>query len=268
MAAKLCVQMDPDPSSDQTELNRRGDAALNPRPMSLYEVLGVSRDASASEIKKAYRKQALLNHPDKNLGDEDAEERFLKVTVAYDVLSNETKRARYDRGEGTDSDIYQGFDMNSASDMFNAHFSKMLMQQWEPGMTVSGTLLADGKRLSITIHADGTMDERELAGWGRVSSLFMYLSTTTTRTSGRRSHGFMFRTFLGENLAEFLVPNIIRRLPHAGPVAMTMVAWMPTVVVGCLALRLLPRARRPGELPDTLMTAFRHVGDSTIPNAF
>ena len=60
--------------------------------MSLYAVLGVDRDATFSEIRKAYRKQALLNHPDKNPNDAAAESRFLKVTLAYEVLSNVEKR--------------------------------------------------------------------------------------------------------------------------------------------------------------------------------
>ena len=67
--------------------------------MSLYEVLGVPQDASPAEIRKAYRKQALLNHPDKNPDDADAERRFVKIAEAYEVLGDETRRARYDRGD-------------------------------------------------------------------------------------------------------------------------------------------------------------------------
>ena len=87
--------------------------------MSLYEVLGVSRDASRDEIRKAYRKQALLSHPDKNPGDEVAQAFFLKVAVAYDILSDDAKRTRYDRGEGSDTEIYDGFDFDRASKTFN-----------------------------------------------------------------------------------------------------------------------------------------------------
>ena len=62
-----------------------------------YGVLGVSKSADATEIKKAYRKLALKYHPDKNPGDKEAEEKFKEAAEAYDVLSNEEKRRRYDQ---------------------------------------------------------------------------------------------------------------------------------------------------------------------------
>jgi molecular chaperone DnaJ len=62
-----------------------------------YEVLGVSKNATADEIKKAYRKLALQYHPDRNPGDKASEERFKEAAEAYDVLSNDDKKARYDR---------------------------------------------------------------------------------------------------------------------------------------------------------------------------
>ena len=62
-----------------------------------YEVLGVEKNATAEEIKKAYRQCALKYHPDRNPGDKAAEEKFKEAAEAYEVLSDEQKRARYDR---------------------------------------------------------------------------------------------------------------------------------------------------------------------------
>ena len=62
-----------------------------------YEVLGVPKDANASQIKKAYRKKAIEFHPDKNPDNKEAEEKFKEAAEAYEVLSNEDKKAKYDR---------------------------------------------------------------------------------------------------------------------------------------------------------------------------
>jgi len=62
-----------------------------------YEILGVNKDASKEEIKKAYRKLALENHPDRNPGDTEKEEAFKKISEAYSVLSDDDKRRNYDR---------------------------------------------------------------------------------------------------------------------------------------------------------------------------
>ena len=73
----------------------------------LYQVLGISKTASQSEIKSAYRKLAVKYHPDKNPGDKAAEEKFKQITAAYDVLSDETKRRQYDSyGSYATSDAY------------------------------------------------------------------------------------------------------------------------------------------------------------------
>jgi molecular chaperone DnaJ len=97
-----------------------------------YEILGVSRTATADELKKAYRKLAMQHHPDKNPGDKKAEEKFKELSHAYDILSDEQKRAAYDRyghdaftqsGNGGGGAGAAGFDFSSGfADIFEDLF--------------------------------------------------------------------------------------------------------------------------------------------------
>ncbi|HPW19166.1 MAG TPA: DnaJ domain-containing protein, partial [Candidatus Aminicenantes bacterium] len=76
-----------------------------------YQVLGVARDASAEEIKRAYRQRALRHHPDRNPGSKEDEEKFKEAAEAYSVLADPEKRSVYDRfgHDGLHGEGFQGF---------------------------------------------------------------------------------------------------------------------------------------------------------------
>ncbi|MCK6441559.1 molecular chaperone DnaJ [Elstera cyanobacteriorum] len=115
-----------------------------------YELLGVSRTASADDLKKAYRKLAMQYHPDRNPGDAAAELKFKEISEAYDVLRDDDKRAAYDRfghaafeggGRGGAGGAGGGFDFNFASgfaDIFDEVFGEFMGGGRRGGGATSG----------------------------------------------------------------------------------------------------------------------------------
>ena len=130
-----------------------------------YEVLGVSRNASADEIKKSYRKLALKHHPDKNPNDKESEELFKEASEAYQILSNAESRARYDRfghgafGGGADAHDFTGFAEEIFGDIFGAFFG---MGGAGRSRTPSGRDLRYSLEITLPEAATGTTKSIEL----------------------------------------------------------------------------------------------------------
>ncbi|MCF0243110.1 MAG: DnaJ domain-containing protein [Treponema sp.] len=89
-----------------------------------YEILGVQKNATTDEIKKAYRNLAFKYHPDRNPGDKVAEEKFKKITEAYDVLGDESKRKMYDMG---------AYSTNSRTSYSNGSYSNTYRNTYSSG---------------------------------------------------------------------------------------------------------------------------------------
>ena len=107
-----------------------------------YKVLGVGKNASDEEIKKAYRKLARQYHPDRNAGDKKAEERFKEISQAHDVLSDAEKRKAYDRGTGPFGNFNMpgGFDPGS----FSGGFGDIISDLFGRGAGARGAGAANG----------------------------------------------------------------------------------------------------------------------------
>ncbi|KAK9356469.1 hypothetical protein V1523DRAFT_401947 [Lipomyces doorenjongii] len=102
------VEVDPSDSNLRAELREAELEVKKAKRKDYYKILGVSKSADETEIKKAYRKLALIHHPDKNPEDPTSHEKFKDVGEAYEVLSDSQKRARYD----------SGVDLQDSSDMY------------------------------------------------------------------------------------------------------------------------------------------------------
>jgi molecular chaperone DnaJ len=125
----------------------------------LYEVLGVDRKASDEEIKKAYRKLARENHPDRNQGDGAAEERFKEIQGAYDTLSDPEKRRQYDSGGGFDPRNFAGGFASDIGDIFSTFFNRgrgaqaqaMRGRDLRAEVTLSFDQAMKGAEVSVTV---------------------------------------------------------------------------------------------------------------------
>ena len=131
-----------------------------------YEILGVGRDATEEDIKKAYRKLAIKHHPDKNPGDRTAEEAFKEATEAYEVLKDGQKRQMYDRfghdglRAGSGFDGFTGFDLADALRAFMRDFGGVGFEDiFGVGSTSRGARGAAVRGQDLQVTLELTLEE-------------------------------------------------------------------------------------------------------------
>ncbi len=144
-----------------------------------YEILGVSRDASAEDIKKAYRRLAVKYHPDKNPGDKEAEEKFKEISEAYEILSDPQKRQQYDRfghqafgpGMGSAAGAGMGIDLEEALRTFMETFggSHSIFDDFFGGVSGGGRRHPDNRGSDLRLDLEIDFEEAALGSEREIS---------------------------------------------------------------------------------------------------
>lgn len=153
-----------------------------------YQILGVSRDASPEEIKKAYKKQSLKHHPDRNKGDKQSEEKFKEINEAYQVLSK-NKQTYDNRGhnpfEGFSTNNPFGgfgsdfFDFTNPNDIFNAFKNRYRQSNYQENLDIN---------YNISINLEDVYNNRELnVSYSRREPCPICQGTGQDKSSGVRS---------------------------------------------------------------------------------
>jgi molecular chaperone DnaJ len=181
-----------------------------------YEILGLERNASAEDIKKAYRKLAMKYHPDRNPGDTEAELRFKEASEAYEVLKDPQKRQRYDRfghgGVKSGFDGFAGFDFD-LSDALRTFMSEGFGfgDVFGGGRTSARTRRYRGADLQVPLHltleeiASGVKKTIKLKKW--------IVCDVCSGSGGASADAYMTCLLLFIPVAYFFLSPVLQRIP-------------------------------------------------------
>jgi curved DNA-binding protein len=180
-----------------------------------YEILGVEKNASLDEIKRAYRKLAFKYHPDKNQGNKKAEEHFKEINEAYAVLSDPQKREQYDLMGTTKfhqayspEDIFRGFDFGDLRDIFDSFGGTTSRIRGFDDLFSNIPGSGGRTRTRITIVDGG--GERTFMGTN-LDSIFDTLFHTEEVTNNRRQDVYLNFPLTTKELAEGTRKRITKR---------------------------------------------------------
>ncbi len=102
-----------------------------------YKILGVTKESNQTQIRKAFRKLALQYHPDKNKNSEESKQKFMEIVKAYEILSDEKSRERYDSNTLSDKNI-QGFNWTPPADFANFYSYENLKREYKQNQISGG----------------------------------------------------------------------------------------------------------------------------------
>ncbi|HKO39630.1 MAG TPA: J domain-containing protein [Nitrososphaeraceae archaeon] len=102
-----------------------------------YKILGITKESNQTQIRKAFRKLALQYHPDKNKNSEESKQKFMEIVKAYEILSDEKSRERYDSNTISDKNI-QGFNWTPPADFANFYSYENLKREYKQNQISGG----------------------------------------------------------------------------------------------------------------------------------
>jgi curved DNA-binding protein len=214
---------------------------------SLYDIIGVAKTATSDQIRKAYRKLARKHHPDVNPGDKRAEERFKKVSAAYDVLSDDKKRAAYD--EFGDESLAGGFDPDKARAYAAEQQRRARARSYHPEPDDQGPIEFDfgelfgrarGPRPAMRgpdLHAAVEMDLRQAIAGGEVALDIPGQGTVRVRIPPGADDGSVIRIagkgapgVGGGPPGDLVIETAVRPHPHVRREALDLYLTLPITI--------------------------------------